>query len=615
MTFSADPSDVPVGRVETLPALLQWRARLTPTKVARWSLDAQGTWRSESWAEVVRSVVSVVGGLTACGLRKGAHVGVMASTSAGWDDCSMAVMAMRGVVVGIDVHGTSDAVRSLLQLVPISAIVIDQVEQLKLLGDVRPPICIVLSAGKQPLPTGCVSIADWKQQSSESNFADWNLADWNLAVADDVALVVFTSGTTGDAKGIAYKHVQVCAAVDAILEAYPDIDERCRLACWLPLSNLFQRIVNFCAIKKGAESFYVSEPRDVMRHLPMIRPTVFIGVPRFFEKLLEGVVAKLQDGGGVRAALASRLFAFAVNASATRRAGRPVGAMLAFAHALSDRLLMRRIRGTLGGELQYLISGSAPMPPALLTQFDAIGLPILEAYGLSECVVPVALNRPHAQRQGTVGLPLRTVSLRVDTDGELLVRSIGVFAGYIGGGGVSGVDAEGFLRTGDLAEIDADGYLRLVGRKSEVFKLSTGRRVAPAFVEGLFAGLPGVEHLLVFGAGRKALLLVVSLKAGALLQLVQGQLQQRIGSSLDHLPHALQPVGAVFTWRPFGVATGELTANLKVRRAKVELRYRQALDQLEQALKSTEVAGGHLRLENHGEPLVLVGLQSPSRLS
>lgn len=600
-----EPTDPTGAAALTITGLLRDRAGRSPDATARWSLDGNGHWQSSDWRSHLEAAAAIAQGLRGLGLSAGAHVGLMAVSSAAWDDCSMGVLGARGVVVGIDAHATADQAQAQAKLAGLQALVVDEPEQLLRFGPARPALCVVVHPHPGAmLPPGCVTL----HALTESG-RGLGLVGWDHALPGDRAIVVFTSGTTGAAKGIAYRHEQVCLAVHTILEAFGDIREGSRLACWLPLSNLFQRMINLCAIARAAQTFYVSDPRTVMQHLPAIRPAVFIGVPRFFEKFLQGVQAQARPGGGWRA----KLVAWALNVGLAHVA-KPGGDLTPAQPVhwrlwLADRLVLRRIRAAMGGQLRYVISGSAALAPVLRTQMAAIGLPIYEAYGLSECIVPIALNRDGAHRPGTVGRPLRGVQTRLAADGELLIRSAGVFDGYLGADGdTAALRAEDWLATGDLAEIDSDGFVRLVGRKSELFKLSTGRRVAPAQIEALLSGVPGVEHLAVFGPGRKAPTLVVSLACGASADAALQALMSRAAQALCALPSYQHPTGAVLTHRPFDIASGELTANLKLRRTQVGQRYAAALEALDAQLDSGAPAGALKPWTMDDETVALVRL-------
>ena len=209
---------------------------------------------------------------------------------------------------------------------------------------------------------------------------------------------------------------------------------------------------------------------------------------------------------------------------------------------------------------------------------------MLEAYGLSENIIPVALNRPDNFRFGSVGKPLPGCEVRLAEDGELLVRGPGVFSGYLGDETAEArVDSDGFLASGDFASIDDEGFITLIGRKSEIFKTSTGRRVAPSNIESLLRQLERVEFAAVFGAGRAlpTALLVMSKATwqDAVYEFCQ-RLREDAAIALAPLPSYLRPAGLALTTRMFTLAGGELTANLKMRRRNIEQNFAPALDEL-----------------------------------
>jgi long-chain acyl-CoA synthetase len=269
---------------------------------------------------------------------------------------------------------------------------------------------------------------------------------------------------------------------------------------------------------------------------------------------------------------------------------------------LADRLVLRRLRAIMGTRLRYMVSGSAPMPSWLLARFQAIGLLILEAYGLTENVIPVAANRPNSYRLGTVGLPMSGSEVRLADDGELWVRGPGVFRGYYGEQQPPPpFDERGFLATGDYASIDADGFITLTGRKSEIFKTSTGRRISPRDAEAAMRALPYVDHAVLLGAGRPfpvAILVVAEPKlracAEASTETAMIELCERvrcdIAQSIAELPDYQRPGGLVITTHAFGITTGELTPNLKVRRNSIEASHNDVLDELYQSLLASKGA-------------------------
>ena len=580
----------------TVPGLLAARHARTPEAIALWQLSTEGNWLASTWADYQRAVAALASGLRRQGLVAGERVGILAATSPQWDYAQLAILAAGGVAVGLDLHGPDEHAQDIARRCRFAAIVVDSPALLDKFGDeIRRTLRFVVSIS----PVDSTDSTDDKAKVVElaELLAQPADDDWNRACADAPATIIFTSGTTGAPKGIEYSHRQMCLAAEAILSAFTDLAEGSHLACWLPLSNLFQRMINLCAIGRGAQTFYVADPREIIRHVARIDPHVFIGVPRFFEKLHAGIVETIAHKPVWQQVLARWAWNVGDRVASAQRAGLPCGASLKVQHRLAEVLVLAKLRGILGSQLRFMISGSAPMPRWLLERFAALGLPILEAYGISENIIPVALNRPGQVRLGTVGRPLAGCEVKLADDGELLVRGPGVFSGYFGeqsGQGLAGtegseegaqarVDADGYLASGDFATIDGDGYITLVGRKSEIFKTSTGRRVAPAHIENLLRQLPNTEYAAVFGAGRTqpTALLVVSQAAwqGDRRQFVE-RLREDAAQALEPLPAYLRPAAVAVTTQTFTIAGGELTANLKLRRRVIARNFAPLLDEL-----------------------------------
>jgi len=598
--------------VSTVPALLQARAEAAPDAPALWSLDGTSGWQPITWRDFRDATASAAHGLRALGLKRGDRIGILAPSCPRWDVAQIAAMAAGGIVVGLDPNDTSERLGQIAERCELSVVIAyDEA----LLGKLPPPVCDRLSFAVTFAParaTGIVSFADLVGPDGTQG-----KTGWDHALAGDPALIVFTSGTSGEPKGITYAHQQVCGAVASILQAFPDIGPGSRLACWLPLSNLFQRMINLCAIGRGAQTYYVEDPRTIMQHVAAISPHLFIGVPRFYEKLHAGICAAIDT----KPAWQRSVTQWAIRAGDRRaralRDGIDLGAADRATAALAEGLVLRRIRSILGRNLRYLVSGSAPMPVWLLERFHALGFLVLEAYGMSESIVPVAANRPDRYRFGTVGQPMVGSEVRLAPDGELLLHGPGVFSGYLGEtAAASLIDADGFLASGDYASIDGDGFVTLLGRKSELFKTSTGRRVAPAVIESHLRQIPYVEHAVIFGANRPFLAAVLAVTETALRERLGGRepsadleftasaVRADIAAAVAGVPGYQRPGGVVLTTRAFSIADGHITPNLKVRRAHVEAAYGSFLEELYQSLDAAPATPLALTHDN-GTVLVL----------
>ena len=550
------------SEVATIPDLLKRRSRLTPSAAA-YMHERSSAWTPVPWEVLDRRSDALAAVLQQRGLRPGERIGILAHTSVSWELAQMAALRCGAVVVGLDPYYPDELLNQLIQGLALEALVVQD----------APTRERVAEASQAQLRM--IVDLEWIDRMSNPATEPASACE-SRARPDAPAVITFTSGSTGRPQPIVYSHAQVVHAVRCIVDAYPVIGSDARLVAWLPLANLFQRMINLCAIAKGATSYVVSDPRQVMQVLPFARPHVFIAVPLFCERVRAGIEARL----GKRPALARLMrgalgLAGEVREAAAARTPVPIVRKLAF-HVV-DRVLLVRLRTLFGGNLRFIVTGSAPMPRELLDWFFALGIPVLEAYGASENLVPIAANRPEATRRGTVGKPIGDNQLRIGADGDVQVRGFGVFDPALGENAArrDAITADGFLVTGDLGSLDDDGFLTLRGRASEIFKNAQGRWVSLPLVEATLRQIPQVEHAAAIRlpddrlGGVLALRQPIELGGDALERSLRG----RIGEALSQLPAASRPIGILVVKRAFAPASGELTTNLKLRRHAVAMHY------------------------------------------
>jgi len=571
-------------RPDTIPRLLAYRCAQTPGDAAFGVAEAPGAWRFLTWKEFSADVNRLARALADCGIGRGSRLAIVARTSVDWERTQMAALKLGAVAIGIDPNYPDATLAQVLEATAPKAIFIDDASTLdRLPASIRASfeLAVAFRGDTEGGRAGVRSLRSMIESAPAGPYPSGSEPS-----PEDPAIVVFTSGTTGPPRPIAYSHRQVVLAVDEILAAFPDIGEGSRLLCWLPLANLFQRIINFCAVARGATSYVIADPREVMLHLTSASPHVFIGVPRFFEKVQAGIEDRLT----ARPALTRAFVRWAL--ALGRRRERGIGWWLAELFAL------RRLRAVFGKDARYLISGSAPMPQSLLEWFEAIGLPVLEAYGVSEDIVPVAMNRPGVRRPGTVGKPTPANEVRLGPDGEVLVRGEGVFNGYLGADSIQ-PDREGFWATGDLGEFTPDGFLRLRGRKSESFKTSGGHWIVAGNVETLLQQIPYVEHAVLAGSSEHALTAILNIdlarfRGNASASELSFDECTRIavdaGDALAAVPRYSRPAALLVVTTAFSVAGGELTTNLKLRRALVIEKFKPQLARLRAAARTPDDA-------------------------
>ena len=549
---------------------------VSPEAAAYFTADG-GRWRATSWQDLSKNVGALAAGLAELGLDRGDRIAVLAPTSLAWECCQLAAMSLGACVVGVDPLYPRDLVDALLNELDVRVLVVGNPS---LLEHVSPSV-------RAPMRATILLEGSGTETVAYSTLSRRRAAMSLVCEPTDPALVAFSSGTSGRPKAITYTHQQVTLACDAILDRFSDIGEGSTLVCWLPLANLFQRMVNFCSIARGGRSYMVSDPRQVVQVAREVEPDVLIAVPRFCEKLWRGMEDKLANSPWWAREPARRAIDASLALARLELRGSRVPVSVRMRGELARRTLLRFLRSVLGSRLRYIISGSAPCPIWIHERFAALGIPIYEAYGQSENAVPIAANSPRAFHLGSVGKPLKHNHVRISREGEVQVKGPGVFAPDVAGNERyrDSLTNDGFLATGDQGEWQSGGFLRLTGRKGEMFKGPNGRWVAPAVIEGTLRQVPGVEQAVVFGRGAIVGVIVVGDDAPK----ITGLRQELLGVMSD-LPSGTRPQGLLVTKRALTIEGGEITTNLKLRRDAVLRRHAAALDRLcEGIVPSTEL--------------------------
>jgi long-chain acyl-CoA synthetase len=559
----------------TVTQLLDLRAAASPQAIAFQQESAAGAWQPVNWQAFSSRVATLRRALSAAGLGRGDRLALIAPVSLEWELLHHAALSIGAVVVGLDAHDQPERIADMAGQAGIAAFATADARVLSKLGaDRLAAVRLLVRLGTAPggngaeWPTGPRTLT-WTELQALGAASPSEPAGPS---ADDLATIIFTSGTTGVPRGIAYSHDQLCLAIHAICDAYSFVGPDSRLLCWLPLSNLFQRIVNLAAVRQGAATYLLPDPRRVMKAVARVSPDIFVGVPRFYEKLYDGLRDNIAAQPWPQRKLAEWAWNLGRQVSRCRRDRRKLPQALALAQAVADRLVLRRIRHVMGDRLHCMVSGSAPMSKHLLEEFHALGWLVLEAYGLSENVLPMAMNRIDAYRFGSVGRPLTGNQIVVADDGAIRVRGPGVFGGYLNDRGAPPFDGDGFYLTGDLGRLDADGFLWLTGRSGDLIKTSTGRRVAPAGVEAVLRQVPGVDQAVLIGNGRKALVALCTCATG-LDAAATARLELALHEQLAQVNEHERPLAIALIARPFSIELGELTPNLKLRRAAIEERH------------------------------------------
>lgn len=582
----------------TICDLLIKRSRINPEENAFFSLDNNDCWQPINWSYFARNAKKVGVKLHSAGINKGEYVGIIAPTSPNWEYTQMGALSVASIVVGIDQHYPPDQLSYILGIIGLSALFVQDREILgKIPPEIRDKIKLIIIFEGNPQYSNECSI-DEVLSNNEIPEDKYKSIE---PLPEDGAVMVLTSGTTGLPKAIVFSHKQVIVAVKTILDVFDDIEADATLLCWMPLANLFQRVINFCAISKGITSYIINNPKNLMDYVSEVNPDILIGVPKVFEKIQAGIMEQVKEKMLINRWLIQWALRVGYNHIKMKRPSTGPGLVDKLSWLLADKIILRYLRAIFGSRIRYLVSGSAAMPVWLLEWFEAIGLPVLEAYGISENIIPNAINRFSERKLGTVGKPLPPNQIVLAPDGEILVRGPGIFRGYVGGKNkaIEGLTKDNYWHTGDLGFIDEEGYLSLSGRKSEVFKTSGGKWVNPVQIEAQLKHVNYIEDSLVFPSDSGKIMTILSIDEFKFLNATKctiekdqavkksfqdintEKLQADLELALQVFPVYQRPSGVIVTTRGFSILSGELTVNMKLRRKVIISHFVQYIDELE----------------------------------
>ena len=549
-------------------------------------------WVSISAEEFYRNVVGVARALEGWGIGKGDRVAILSENRPEWTITDFACLAIGAVVVPIYSTLTDRQTANLLRDAGVRAIAVSTKQQLDKVLSVREQTFLerilvmdhVESAQAYPIHRLML-------QGPQQRDADFDMRARSIG-PEDLATIIYTSGTTGDSKGVMLTHANMASNIECSLFEF-GVGEGETSISFLPLSHVTARHVDFAMLYHGVTLAYCSSMEMLPKALNEVHPTVFVAVPRFYEKVYMQVVQK------TRAFPKRAIYEWAIGVGNKHENEVLAGRVpRSFAWRLANRLVYSQVRAGLGGKVELFISGGAPLGRELADWFAVIGIRIHEGYGLTETSPVIAVNNPRAHRIGTVGKPLPNLQVRIAEDGEVLVRGPSIFKGYWKKPEETQKAFEGdWFKTGDIGHLDADGYLSITDRKKDLIKTSGGKFIAPQPIENSLKLNPLIATAVVLGDKRKFPAVLISphfplleewahvngISFGSRAELV-GDVKVRglyegIVSELNHnMAKFEQLKKVIIVDEEFSAATGTLTHTMKVRRRGIEERYKSQID-------------------------------------
>ena len=416
---------------------------------------------------------------------------------------------------------------------------------------------------------------------------------------DDLT-IIYTSGTTGPPKGVVTRHSNYAFNVTSALEAV-NVPRGSMFLQFLPLAHSLGRLEHFLAFDAMAVSSFARSLQTVAEDLAAVRPEIMVSVPRLYEKFYARVLAKVEEDGGLKKTIFDWALGVGREASRCRQQGREPQGLLAMKNRIADRLVFQKIRARMGGRLRFFISGGAPLSREIAEFLHAIGVLILEGYGLTETSTVTTVNRLERYKFGTVGKALPGTEIRIAADGEILVRGRHIFREYFNDPAATreAIEPDGWFHTGDIGALDEEGFLRITDRKKDIIVTSGGKNIAPQNLENLLKNDRYVSQAFVFGDRKKYLTALLTLAPEEIVAWAtrQGipdrsvealakhpQVLQLMRERVDEVNRGLASFEQVKKFAvletDFSQETGELTPTLKVRRKVVIEKYGRILDDL-----------------------------------
>lgn len=573
-----------MAAADTIPHRLLAQAQLRPSSVA-YQHVVNGRYQPTTWRVFVDQVRSVARALIGLGVPRGGAVALLGFNRPEWVILADAAMAVGAVPAGIYTTCSADEVHYILAHSEARVVLVEDAAQLAKVEARRselPHLAHVVMMRGGPAAAGVLGWDELVARGAEVVEAEL-LARLAAIQPTDLATLIYTSGTTGPPKGVMLSHGNLAWTARALLDTVGHRDDDVSLS-YLPLSHIAEQMATIhMPASSGSCVFYAESLDKLADNLRAARPTVFFGVPRIWEKFHAAVAAKIAAATGVKARLVgwARDVARQRGELLDRDAAVPRG--LDLQYRLARKLVLGKVQAALGFDrARMLISGAAPIAPDVLQFFAGLDLPVREIYGQSEGSGPTSFNLPGKTRIGSVGPSLPGLEVSLADDGEILVRGPNVFLGYYKDAeATADTLRDGWLASGDLGAFDAQGFLTITGRKKEIIITAGGKNIAPKNIEAAIKQSPVIGEAVVIGDRRKYLTALITLddSAGALAPAeARVQIQARIDEVNQTLARVEQVKKFAILPRPFGIATGELTPTLKIKRSVVATLYAQEID-------------------------------------
>jgi long-chain acyl-CoA synthetase len=560
-------------------------------------------WVPTSWNAYRDEVRQAARALVALGVKPGDAVAVLGYNRPEWIIMDLAAMMIGASVAGIYFTSSAEDAAYIINHAQCAILVAEKEEHFQRIAKKRAQLNVlrhvVMMKGA---PADDPLQMTWEAflAHGESRFDEQVERRLQAIQPSDIGCLIYTSGTTGPPKAVQLSHGALTSTGGLIQELWDVSEHDCAIS-YLPLAHIAERMITVhFPLTVGTAVYFVPDIQQLAQYLKEVRPHVFFGVPRVYEKIAAGAQLQIANAKGIKGKIARWAMQSGQEWRRKERMGLRPGVKTGFAKALASRLVYKKAKRAMGFDrVRYFACGAAPISEETLRFLNGLDIPVRQIWGMSETCGTGTANLPGATKLGSVGRPHPGIELKISPEGEILVRGPYLFSGYAKDPEATGnALADGWLRTGDLGRMDEDGFVTITGRKKDIIITSGGKKIAPANLEMDLAALPLVEHAIVCGDRRPYLTALITLNAGAVALFVaqrgltendaqlEDAIRQELQSGIDAINARHARVENIRRFailpQPLSIEAGDLTPTMKVRRATVLKRLQPVIDELYQ---------------------------------
>ncbi len=566
-----------------------------------------GSWEGFSYSDLKRLTENFAGGLASLGLKSKDKVAILSENRPEWVFSDFAILGLGMINVPIYPSLTAESIEFILNNSESRAIILSNKMQLnkvlKIKDDCR-HLKYIIVYNEKDIPEDNKNTYGFNEIIEKGTVFNTDHPGFfeettKKIGGNEICTIIYTSGTTGEPKGVMLTHHNILSNVNGALEILPLSSSDVFLS-FLPLCHIFERMAGYyTAFATGGKIYYAESIDSVAQNMLEVKPTIITTVPRLFERIYSRILKNVEK----QPASKQKIFFWAVETgkqyAAAKKQGR-VSAGLALKTKLADRLVFRKLRERTGGNLRFFVSGGAPLSRELGEFFEAIGLMIIEGYGMTEASPVISANKLDDYKFGSVGKPFPGVEIKIASDGEILVRGPNVMQGYYKNKKeTEDTLKDGWLHTGDIGVFDSEGFLIITDRKKYLFKTTAGKYIAPTPIENMFLASKYIDQFVLIGDRRMFLsaLIVPDFEAlkeyadtkkliynstGDLIKFkeIKDIIEKDMAKLQKKLANYERVRKFVLLDKPFSLEEGEVTPSLKVRRKCVEERYQNLIEEM-----------------------------------